>query len=411
MSVELALMHNKHCRIPGCCCRSVRELIESQGFRPAVYDSPEMRSITSSSSGSGSGSVRQQHGFSHQPSSTESDSDYGSGNDRRRRPPNLSLMSEEHNRNPNLHPHYHLTTKSYLRRVTSQVTTDHRRSKSLSDLTPLTEVPETPAKTPAVGGSIVPNTPVYCCQGALGEDTSEQNTNDGCICTNQPMLLREISISADNIPALCLNDCPFTPSPLKEGRHLLAKSPNKARRRGSFRRGSLRSAKPKLNPVQEKTDSIETDNSSTSSRSDTPAKSDDEGIDVSKHPPQKREAVPYRKTLTESTQKPSLLGTESSQHDGTADAEVREILQNASTNGPQKTLSNHSPLSTQKKDGTNLSYLSSNGNAMSNPRMQRSNSPLSVCSQTSGHSRRSASPYETEVIRKQNGVVTEITEC
>ena len=324
MNVKLALLHNKHCQIPSCCCHKVRELIESQDFRP----------------------------------------NYSSGSNRRRRPPNLSLMSEEHNRNPNLHPHYHLTTKSHLRRVSKLATTDHRRAraKSLTDLTPLTEVPETPTKTPAVGGSIVPTTPVYVPRKGITEQTTEDDT--------KLHLLREISISADNIPALCWNDCPLTPSPVEESRHLLAKDPSKARKRRS-----LRSTKPKLKCIRETTSSIESDDSRTSSP-DKSSQSDDDGIDMCIHP-QKQKSVPHQKqeTLINDTLR-SPPGTKSSQHDGATNAEMRK-------------------------------------NAMSNPHMRRSRSvsPLSVCSQVSGHSRRSAAPYETEVVRKQNGIVSETTEC
>ena len=225
-TVQFALMHNRHCQIPGCCCQKVRELVErNRGRMP--YDYPEM-SIR----------IGRVHRVSPQVSSTDSDSDYSSYNDRRSRPPNLRLLSNEHNRNPELHPHYHLTTKSHMRRATTHAPIDHRRSKSLSDLTPLIEVPETPAKTPAIGGSIKPGTPVF--QTVLGEDGKEQLISDDC-SPNHPTLLREISISSDNIPALCLNDCPFTPSPLKEGCRMLTVTPG--RRKGSFRRGSIRSIK------------------------------------------------------------------------------------------------------------------------------------------------------------------------
>ena len=240
-AVQRALMHNRHCQIPGCCCQRVRELVEGSRGR-MLYDSPEM-SIASS----GSGNSNRIHRVSHQVSSTDSDSDYSSYTDKRSRPPNLRLLSDEHNRNPNLHPHYHLTTKSHMRRVSVHAPVDHRRSRSLSDLTPLIEVPETPATTPPIGGSIKPGTPVYYqqLQPALGEDATEQFVKDDC----SPMLLREISISSDNIPALCLNDCPFTPSPLKESCRMLAATPG--RRKGSFRRASMRSTKPKLKTVKD----------------------------------------------------------------------------------------------------------------------------------------------------------------
>ena len=420
-TVQLALMHNKHCQIPGCCCYKVREVMECRGYRAGPNDSPEMGSICSS----GSGNSRL-HRVGHQQSSTDSDSDYNSERDRRSRPANLRLLSEEHHRHPNLHPHYHLTTKSHLRRVNMQAPVDHRRSKSLSDLTPLTELPETqtPAKTPAVGGVIKPGTPVYDCQPALGEDNTEQRDEWNCP-KGHPALLREISISADNIPALCLNDCPFTPSPLKEGRHPLAQSPNRLRRKGgSFRRGSLRSARSNLKTVKEKTNSDDTDDSNTSSRADSPIKSslsDDDGIvaDVevcstskAKSAPQKtivhqKELVPHEKTFVETAQALSVV-TDFSLQDSSSDVEVSEILKTAHQRDIQNTPSSHSPILNRRNDGTNLSYLSSNGISMTDPRMRRSTSPLSVAS--SAHSRRSNSPYETEVV-KQNGIITEITEC
>lgn len=420
LTVELALMHNRNCQIPGCCCYKVREIMENRGYRPAPYDSPEMGSISSSGT-SGSCSSRGPRVHHHQ-SSTDSDSDYCSGNDRRSRPPNLKLLREDHNRNPNLHPHYHLTTKSYLRRVGTQHTVDHRRSKSLSDLTPVAEMPETvtPAKTPVVGGSIRQDTPVYDCKPTLSEDVTEQTARDDCTYhPGHPALLREISISADNIPALCLNDCPFTPSPLKEGREQLGLNPNRSRRRGnSFKRGSLRNTQSKLGTVKEKTSSVEMDDSNTSShssRTDTPVKllqSDDDGIvaDEKGHPPEKQEAaLPPENTFTDDAWN-SLLIAEQLQ----TDTEVKEICQNTSTrDNVRKTYSStssHSPLPYRKNDGTNFSYLSSNGSALTDCRMQRSTSPLSIGSQVSTHSRRSTSPYETER-RKQNGVITETTEC
>ena len=425
--VQFALMHNRHCQIPGCCCQAVRELVEGNRGR-IPYDSPEM-SVSSSGSEKGS----RVHRVRHQASSTDSDSDYSSYNDRRSRPPNLRLLSDEHNRNPNLHPHYHLTTKSHMRRVSVHAPVDHRRSKSLTDLTPLTEVPETPAKTPAIGGSVKAGTPVYYCPPTIGEDGQEKPTSPvDCHYTNQPMLLREISISADNIPALCLNDCPFTPSPLKEGCHMLAGAPS----RRSFRRASMRSTKPKLKTVKEKSSSGESDDSNTSSRSNTPIKSsqsDDEGIDVQSHHSQELKSSSLHKhtkipmdttltnkapvdtahqTLTDSAPK-SSLGIESSHYNRSLDDEVKEIMQSAPARDIQKTAPSRSPLLGRKRnESTNSGYLMSNSNAMSDPRMRRSISPLSIgsSSQVSVHSRRSNSPYETE-IRKQNGVVTEITEC
>ena len=188
--VQFALMHNRHCQIPGCCCQAVRELLEGArggNMLPYHYDSPEARN------------GRRVHRVNHQISSTDSDSDY-THTERRSRAPNLRLLRDEHNRNPNLHLYYHRMKKSHMHRVNPSA--NHRRSKSLSDLTPLREVPETPVKIPAIGGSVI-DTPVYYCPPTIGEDGQEKPTSpiDRC-CTNQPMLLRQISISADNIPVL-----------------------------------------------------------------------------------------------------------------------------------------------------------------------------------------------------------------
>ena len=62
-------------------------------------------------SGSGNNSNRKEtNSISCQQNSTDSDSAYGSSINCRSRPLSLRLLSNEHNRNPNLHPHYHLTT-------------------------------------------------------------------------------------------------------------------------------------------------------------------------------------------------------------------------------------------------------------------------------------------------------------
>ena len=346
--VKFALMHNRHCQIPGCCCYQIRELVEGArggSLMPYHYNSPEVRN------------GRRVHRVNHQISSTDSDSDY-THTERRSRPPNLRLLSGEHNRNPNLHPHYHLTKKSHIRRVNPPA--NHRRSKSLSDLTPLREVPETPAKTPAIGGSVKADTPVYYCPPTIGEDGQEKPSSPiDRRCTNQPMLLRQISISADNIPVLCLNDCSFIPSPVAAAQ---------SRRKGSSLQGELmQSMKPKIS-------------------NKTP-------VDTA------------HQTLADSAPK-SSLGIESSHYNRSLDDEVKEIMQSAPARDIQKTAPSRSPLLSRKRnESTNSSLL------LSDPRIRHSISPLSIGS--SLHimpSRRSASPYET-VVHRENGIVTETTEC
>ena len=78
-----------------------------------------------------------------------------------------------------------------------------------------------------------------------------------------PLFLREISISAENIPALCLNDCPLSPTPLREGR-TLASSPMRLRsKRWSMQKTTLKTVKEN----SQSTDSLQKNKSNTSSQS------------------------------------------------------------------------------------------------------------------------------------------------
>jgi hypothetical protein len=261
-------------------------------------------------------------------------------------------------------------------------------------------VPETPAKTLAVGGSVKAGTPVYYCAPTIGEDGQEK-TGD-YHCTNQPMLLRQISISADNIPTLCLNDCPYTPSPL-------AATPGT--RMGSLQGDLMQSMRPKWKPVKKKTRNAELDDSNPLSS----------GKDVQSHPsPQfklsfhkhaklssKAPVDTAHQTFVDSTPK-SSLGIETSHYDRSLDDEVKEIMQSAPARDIQYTSPSHSPLLGRKRnESTNSSRL------MSDQRIRHaiSNSPLSVGSSSRiMPSRCSTSPYET-VVQKENGIITETTEC
>ena len=153
--------------------------------------------------------------ISHQQSSTDSDSAYGSSIDGRLRPLNQNIVINEHDR-PYLHPHYNLTTRSYQRHVSVCAPVDHGRSKPLSDLTPLTMVPETPAKTPAIQGIIISHADTPIKASTSGDDEIVTDTqHDNTHSSRNPALTREISC-ADNIPAVSLNDCLFTPSSVIE---------------------------------------------------------------------------------------------------------------------------------------------------------------------------------------------------
>lgn len=165
-------MHNRNCRIPNCPCSAIRNRY-SQLFTQKEISDPSTQSDTMTD---------------------------------RRMKLRLPLASDGYDADDECksHPHFHLTKRTRPKRVHPKVTTRRRRSKSV-DLTPVIEAHETPIRTPMVGGTLLAETPV--------------------ICNYTYTLADEISISADNLPTLCLNDCPFTPTPMIENRLLKSTLP------------------------------------------------------------------------------------------------------------------------------------------------------------------------------------------
>lgn len=270
LHVMTCLMHNKDCEINGCPCKQIQHHLshlEASNVPLQQKKSPERRSRRPTELPCSS--------------STESDSDVPS----RRAGMRLKLTDK-------LHPHYHLSSHSHKIGAASTVET-HRRSRSMSDLTPITETRE--ALSPQVGGAIKPGTPIHC-GNMLGEEsiddpymgpTKEELLQQSAVTPHfkpSPPLLREISLSSDNLPVLCLNSCLL---------QLNSPSPNRRRGRslGDSKPARHASSKPVLQPVHEVNNGTETDGSNTSSRSDSPAENDaaksdnDEGIDVSLDPP------------------------------------------------------------------------------------------------------------------------------
>ena len=127
----------------------------------------------------------------------------------RRQQIRISLSSQ--NFSKDIHAHYHMTSHSHIRTSDGkQKFMQRRRSKSM-DLTPVMEQPEPCATTPA--GVMIPDiavTPVGEAIRVLTPTTPTLNT------TTPAVLLREISLSADNLPSLCLNDCPMATTPLMQ---------------------------------------------------------------------------------------------------------------------------------------------------------------------------------------------------
>ena len=218
LTVVSCLMHRRNCQIPNCPCKSVQERYRELHRQHPSY-------------------------HPHQHAAETCKRECGPNADPGGRKHQLHLTLSSQNLTRDTHPHYHLTTKSHIRHVMPKPPLKRQRSRSC-DLTPSRESPpefSPVAVAPADGAEV---------DGFYSDPDYK------------PPYLREISISADNIPALCLNDCPLTPTPLREFRTLIS-SPMRSRKRWSIPKTPLKSVQEK----QASTETSETDNSNTSSRS------------------------------------------------------------------------------------------------------------------------------------------------
>ena len=115
------------------------------------------------------------------------------------------------------HIHHHLTTKSHVIHTPgyrSHASNLQRRHSKSVDLTPISEkLAEDPTlRLPIYLPSHNPPTTSGDGTDAADGVCSDPEPEPGF---QRQFLLREISISADNIPAVCVNDCPLTPTPLR----------------------------------------------------------------------------------------------------------------------------------------------------------------------------------------------------
>ncbi len=379
------VQHSRNCQLPGCCCRSLKQslsnLADSEGCKSLDYFNRKTASTVTSSS-------------------TESESDTPD-HKTRKRSMHLQLSKEP---DEDLYPHNHISTRSYkIRSNHKHASSEKRRSRSLADLTPITEIRETP--TPAVGGPIVPGTPVYPPK-SLGEDG---HLNDPCVLPTiqnqhrtvnsylqpRPQILKQKSISTDNIPVLCLNDCVAkltTPSPTKHSIYLTSSNVQT-------------SGMTNLKTVPETTNS-ESDGSNTSSRSRSPpeaepmksSQSDNEDTQYSNH---KSSFGRYESTGYESGDASSLkrLGSFSQvESSGYESGGSFSVFKSGQTKNLDTLLNQtaESKLERQRKVSVN-----------SQSNTSRQDNMPSKTSQSS----RSSSPFETETKRGDDGAVIQTTEC
>ena len=190
------LMHQEDCQIPNCSCKRVKEKF--------IHLLPKTRSHMHKEAGK---VIEESQRGDFDPTG-------------RRQQMRISLASQDISKD--IHPHYHMTSRSHIRQSDGrQRFLQRRRSRSM-DLTPVVELPESCATTPGV---VIPDrakgllcghmfspamTPTGESFRVLSPTASTLNT------IAPPVLLREISLSADNLPALCLNDCPMAVTPMTQ---------------------------------------------------------------------------------------------------------------------------------------------------------------------------------------------------
>ncbi len=237
--VVKCLMHNKNCRIPNCPCYQIQELYKNTTDKNGSLVMTKQQSYSSDSSDSVSDKKKNLH-LSLSPKETSKSQDF------------IAQLSRE---DLKVHPHYHRGTKSRVRSHNPKPSLERRRSKSV-DLSPLGECSESPTKTPTVGGSLIAGTPVYAPR-TLEDAITEQGVSK--IGANKfifhqrtsrsseyhPDCCDQGSMSADDLPTLCLNDCPLANT----------SKPNKLK--PPVKRVS--SGKPKLSPIGEKHKEAEDD--------------------------------------------------------------------------------------------------------------------------------------------------------
>ena len=138
----------------------------------------------------------------------------------RRQQMRISLSSQ--NFSKDIHAHYHMTSRSHIRPSGGRQRILQRRHSRSVDLTPVVEQPESCATMPRV---VIPDGARYLLCGPLfspavtpaGEKFKVLSATVPATNTVVPtVLLREISMSADNLPSLCLNDCPMAVTPMTQ---------------------------------------------------------------------------------------------------------------------------------------------------------------------------------------------------
>jgi hypothetical protein len=191
------LMHQENCQIPKCPCKEVKERFQHLMPQTRAHRQKEAERVVDEA----------QRG----------DLD---PTDRRQQ---LRISLSSQNFNKDIHAHYHMTSRSHIRSSDGRKTIIQRRRSRSMDLTPVAEQPEPCALSPNVvlsdgaRGLLCGPTVFSPAVTPSGEKLRVLSPATPSVNTiAPPVLLREISLSADNLPALCLNDCPIAATPLMQ---------------------------------------------------------------------------------------------------------------------------------------------------------------------------------------------------
>ena len=190
------LMHQENCQIHKCPCKQVKKRFHNILPQTRLHMQKEADKV-----------VEDAQSGNFDPSD-------------RRQQMRISLSSQ--NFSKDIHAHYHMTSRSHIRPSDGrQRILQRRRSRSV-DLTPVVEQPESCATTPGV---VIPDGARGLLCGPMfspavtpaGEKFKVLSPTVPATNTVVPtVLLREISMSADNLPSLCLNDCPMAVTPMTQ---------------------------------------------------------------------------------------------------------------------------------------------------------------------------------------------------
>ena len=189
LEVVGCLMHQENCHIPQCPCREVKRRFAHIMPNTKLHIQRETEGVTEDIQTRRLDLIN------------------------RRKQMRLPLSSQ--NFSPGIHSHYHLTSRPHIGQTSGRMnrprSIQRRRSKSM-DLAPKMGQPEEADALIPDGTRDLLHSPTFSPAAMRGLPPTTPSTPP----VAPSVFLREISLSADNLPTLCLNDCPISATPLSD---------------------------------------------------------------------------------------------------------------------------------------------------------------------------------------------------